>query len=113
MKCQHFENISILKFDKKTDKDSYMTKNTIIDQISSVESEKMGKLYDESLILLSQASKYKRVNNYILAFGFSIKTKELFLKAEKDKEEIVNDEEFDLIKYLKLGYGKKPGVFYK
>jgi hypothetical protein len=54
----------------------------------------------EEIALLNKASKYKRVNSHILAFGFSDNTKELFWRVEKDKEELVNDEEFDLLKWF-------------
>jgi hypothetical protein len=100
---RHFENITFLKFDKKTDKDTSMAKNTSKELDMSTEFEKNEKLNEVSKIALSQASKYKRVNNYVLAFGFSNQTKQLFVKAERDKVEIINDEEFDLLRYLKIG----------
>ncbi|CAI2364454.1 unnamed protein product [Moneuplotes crassus] len=99
---RHFENISYLDFQKEGElKKSEKIKLTKEQE----EREKAEKEYKEAKSILAQASRYKRVNNFILAFGFSenasLQTRSmLFTKTENEKEELENDEDFDLIKWF-------------
>lgn len=54
----------------------------------------------QASLFLAQASRYKHINNHILAFGFTANTKQLFSRVEKDKEEMVSEEDFDLLKWF-------------
>jgi hypothetical protein len=55
--------------------------------------------YDAYLSVI-QVGRFKHINNPILAFGFTQNSKQLFWKVEKDREEIVNEEDFDLLKWF-------------
>mmetsp|Transcript_10686 Transcript_10686/g.9403 ORF Transcript_10686/g.9403 Transcript_10686/m.9403 type:complete len:149 (+) Transcript_10686:488-934(+) len=102
---RHFENISYLKFqNQKLNNQENNGKELMLDQ----EYEKYDKMSKEVQLILNQASKYKRVNNSILAFGFSERTNEIFSKVDNDKEELENDEEFDLLKWF---FGSKALSF--
>ena len=100
---RHFENISYLKFENKKNKRHNKEKSP--DELFL----KLEKASNEAKMILRQVSKYKRVNNSILAFGFTERTKEIFSKAENEKEELENDEEFDLLKWF-FGWKNVPSA---
>lgn len=88
---RHFENIRRQTLQPFTSKEteSYKASEEVVQQ----------QIKDQK-VYLSQISKYKMINNHVLAFGVRDNNKEMFCKVDKEREELIADEDFDLLKWF-------------
>lgn len=89
---RHFENVRKEILDP--------IRNRLEDTKKQEQFEKEKEIVNDHKHFLNEISKYKTIKNKILAFGFSDQNKDTFWRIEKEKEDVVLDEEFNLLKWF-------------
>ena len=75
-------------------------RNRLEDTKKQEQFEKEKEIVNDHKQFLNEISKYKVIKNKILAFGFSDQNKDIFWRIEKEKEDVILDEEFNLLKWF-------------
>ena len=62
--------------------------------------EKEKEIVNDHKQFLNEIHKYKAIKNKILAFGFTEKNKDIFWRVDREKEDVILEEEFNLLKWF-------------